>query len=111
MNSDTFATEAARFIVDNENPSLREQLKHLIVARTDKTGAGLVFEFENSSASRSLVQRQTLGSSVTARANGAVDLGFVLYVDDGMISSLETFVHGYEDFPASIIDCNFHVLR
>lgn len=114
MKLSGFEDAALRYILTKEAPSLLCHMDNLSVSSREYTGVGVYINIEyiEIPASRFEVGKATLGSGVFAVIGESnTDVGFLLYIDDGLISMLEIFCHGNEDFPSNIEKYEFGNLQ
>lgn len=99
-----FEKEAIQFILEHEEPDLLMNLPQLDVASRSHNGSGYYVNFTcRNVASARTAGKLTLGKSVYGDVAGMkLGVGFMLFVDKGMISTLEIFSHGGEEIPASV---------
>lgn len=104
MTPTEFEIEAIRFILEHEEPDLLMNLPQIDVAFRSHNGSGYYVNFTcRDVASARTAGKRTLGKSVYGEVAGMkLGVGFMLFVDKGMISTLEIFSHGGEDIPASV---------
>lgn len=58
-----------------------------------------------------MINKATLGTDVLASASEVESgLGFMLFIDNGLISTLEVFCHGKEGLPESLTNVSFEHL-
>ena len=91
-------------ILKKEAPEYNEHLPHLLVDRRENTGAGIYVYFKYSEKPTLFSsENRTIGQSVYAEIEGLEGgAGFMLYIDEGRITMLESFSHGSEAWPAHI---------
>ena len=99
-----FEKEAIQFILEHEEPDLLMNLPQLDVASRSHNGSSYYVNFTcRNVASTRTAGKRTLGKSVYGDVAGMkLGVGFMLFVDKGMISTLEIFSHGGEEIPASV---------
>lgn len=104
MTLTEFEKEAIRFILEHEYPDLLTTFPQLDVASRSHNGSGRYVNFTPwEVTSAKAVGKLTLGKSVHGDVAGMnLGVGFMLFVDKGMISTLEIFSHGGEEIPASV---------
>lgn len=99
-----FERAAIEHILKDDAPEYKEHLRYLLVDKRENTGVGIYVNFkyiENPLLFSS--EDRTLGTSVYAEIEGLESgAGFMLYIDEGRITMLESFCHGYEAWPAHI---------
>ena len=104
-----FEQAVIEHIIKKEAPKYSGHIKSLLVDRREYTGVGSFLylkyaekpslsEFENKSIG------QDTYADIEGLKNGA---GFILYIDEGLISMLESFSHGPERWPEYI--ANFKI--
>lgn len=107
MNLSSFECSVVSFIIEHEAPEISDHISRLSVSDRERTGVGIYVNFHYRTLPMSLhkVSKDTLGKGVFGSArNVPGGLGFMLYIDSGMISTLEIFCHGYESLPEDIVD-------
>lgn len=92
-------------ILEKEAPEYKKHLPYLSVDRRENTDAGIYVYFnylDNPTLFSS--ENRTIGQSVYAEIEGLEGgAGFMLYIDNGRITMLESFSHGSGSWPAQIL--------
>ncbi len=91
-------------IIKKEAPEYEKHLPYLSVDRRENTGAGVYVYFKYSAKVPLFSsENRTIGQSVFAEIEGLEGgAGFMLYIDEGRITLLESFSHGSEAWPDHI---------
>lgn len=100
-----FEQAVIEHILKKEAPEYKKHLPYLWVDRRENTGSGfyLYFRYSEKPALFSHENR-TIGQSVYADIEGLDGgAGFMLYIDKGQITMLESFSHNSENWPAHIV--------
>lgn len=88
--------------------ALRAQLHHVEKLERAETGAGIYVDFEFGHGVEPLANRKTFQiSGVYAVSEKCGEIGFLLFVKDGLIDFLEAYV--YTDLYPSYADCDFRL--
>lgn len=100
-NSQRLEAEALRLLLDGDDPVLnvlREQLAHVVSMRREYTGVGSYVDFIHPEDTLPLPGNPSFSfGDVMAEVEGLeTGGGFVLFVKDGLLHTLETF--SYDDF-------------
>ena len=107
-----FERAVIEHILEKEAPEYKKHLPYLLVDRRENTGVGIYVYFkysENYPLSSS--ENRTMGQSVYAEIEGLEGgAGFILYLDNGKITMLESFSHGSETWPVRILKFNIQDL-
>ena len=75
---------------DFPHPEIREQIQLLSVYKRENTGAGIYVYFKEDTGPATSKETKVTGV-FAGRSLDSADLGFVLYLDDGVISMLAGF--------------------
>ncbi len=98
---------------DSKFSTLREQLKTATVADRKNTGSGFYVDFFiPQNAQRISANPSFEISDVIGKLNdGKLDVGFVLFIKNGVLSMLEGFTYGSDEWPEKISDFQLHCTR
>ena len=103
MNLTEFERESIRFILEREQPTLLIYLPQLCVSSREDNNVGRIIKFTEIQPSIGQKKDLTLGKSLYADISGmAYGVGFMLFVDEGVLTALEVFSHGNEVIPKVI---------
>lgn len=107
-----FETEAIRYILEHEAPTLLGQLTTIRAKSRSHAGSGYYLDLDYGDT---LINDPSLNLTLGKSVYGDVvdmkwGVGFMLFVDDGAISTLEVFSHAHEELPASISKCTLSYL-
>jgi hypothetical protein len=102
MSIDEVGNEATRLLLDGESHRLREQY-HAADTRVERSGAGFFVHFD---VPDDIERIDTGERTVIHGVHATMDclqygMGFVLFVDDGLLSMVEGYTYE-EEFPADI---------
>ncbi|HMJ51349.1 MAG TPA: hypothetical protein VK540_04715 [Polyangiaceae bacterium] len=102
-----------RFLKDSTLPSLAKSqidFDQVDVTDRDYTGAGFFTEFERSEALRIFEKGTSMrGGRVGARLNSdRRETGYVFYVDDGYLTTLEGYTYGDDEWPKEVTDIEIY---
>lgn len=99
-----FERTVIEHILKKEVPEYIEHLPYLLVDKRENTGAGIYVYFKYSDPPPLFSsENRTIGQSVYAEIEGLEGgVGFMLYIDEGRITMLESFSHGSEAWPTHI---------
>ena len=96
-----FERAVIEHIIEKEAPKYKKHLPYLLVDRRENTGSGIYVYF-NYSDNPPLFssENRTIGQSVYAEIESLEGgAGFMLYIDNGQLTMLESFSHGLEPWP------------
>lgn len=112
MNIDALPSverDALALLLSGNNPTCRglhSQLAHVAQVDRTETGAGVYVVFNLDSEVKPLQDRKTLQiSGVFGASNKCGEIGFLLYIERGLIDCLE--VYTYDDVFPTYSDCDF----
>jgi hypothetical protein len=99
-----FERAVIEHIIEKDAPKYKKHLRYLSVDRRENTDVGVYVYFNYSDTSILCSdENRTAGQSLYAEIEGLQwGAGFMLYIDDGQITMLESFCHGAESWPAQI---------
>lgn len=90
--------------------SLRNQLNYVAKIERTETGAGVYVVFELGDGVQPLETKDSFQiSDVFAVSQKCGEIGFLLFVKEGLIDCLEAYVHA-DSYP-SYLDCDFNLER
>lgn len=100
-----FERAVIEHIIEKEVPEYKKHLRYLSVGVRENTGAGAYVYFNYSDTPVLFSsENKTIGQSVYAEIEGLQwGAGFMLYIDNGQITMLESFCHGAESWPTNIL--------
>lgn len=77
-----------------------ELLSTIVVSSRDETGKGVFTEVEESRLLRIATDSESPTSgNIGAYLNGTIFVGFLFYIENGYIETIEAFTYGGEDWP------------
>jgi len=102
-----------RFLKDPTLPILAKSqidFDRVNVTDRDYTGAGFFTEFERSEALRLFAEGTSMrGGRVGARLNSdRRETGYLFYVDDGYLTTLEGYTYGGDEWPKEITEIEIY---
>ena len=99
-----FERTVIEHILKKEAPEYKKHLPYLLVDRREYTGVGIYVYFKYSEGPPLFSsENRTIGHSVYAEIEGFEGgTGYMLYIDEGQITMLESFGHGSDSWPAHI---------
>jgi len=107
-----FERAAIEYIIETDAPEYQTHIPYLSIDRRESTGAGIYVYFKYSDTfTINSDDNRTIGQSIFAEVEGLKEgAGFMLYIDHGQISMLESFSNAYESWPAKIENFSLQVL-
>ena len=99
-----FERAVIEHILKKEAPDYIKHLPYLLVDRRENTGVGIYVYFKYSEKPPLFSsETKTIGQSIYADIEGLEGgAGFMLHIDEGRITMLETFTHSSEAWPDHI---------
>ncbi len=81
-----------------------ESLARFVVEDRHFTGKGFIVSFVHNDETRLFPVDMSMrwGMGVMGRLNGALDVGFVVYVDDGYVDAIEGYTFGGDEWPEAV---------